>query len=167
MAAYGQLLRVGVAGELTKDEGPGRIRRPSSILVTRHWSFVTRLQKGSTMRILFITGEYPAMQGGVGDYTRRLSQALGALGADVHVLTACGRGRRSPARAGRGLRADRLSGAGAHGLATVGRDARTSCRQLRPDVVHIQYQSAAYGLHPAVNYLPWRLRALPASAALS
>ena len=26
--------------------------------------------------------------------------------------------------------------------------------------MHIQYQSAAYGLHPAVNYLPWRLRAL-------
>ena len=39
------------------------------------------------MRILFITGEYPAMQGGVGDYTRQLSQALGALGVDVHVLT--------------------------------------------------------------------------------
>ena len=39
------------------------------------------------MRILFITGEYPSMQGGVGDYTRRLGQALGALGADVHVLT--------------------------------------------------------------------------------
>ena len=39
------------------------------------------------MRILFITGEYPSMQGGVGDYTRRLSQALGELGADVHVLT--------------------------------------------------------------------------------
>ena len=35
------------------------------------------------------------------------------------------------------------------------------CQRLRPDVVHIQYQSAAYGLHPAVNTLPWRLRALP------
>ncbi len=33
-------------------------------------------------------------------------------------------------------------------------------RQLGPDVLHIQYQSAAYGLHPAVNYLPWRLRPL-------
>ena len=33
-------------------------------------------------------------------------------------------------------------------------------RELRPDVVHIQYQSAAYGLHPAINYLPWRLRLL-------
>jgi len=37
------------------------------------------------MRILFITGEYPSMQGGVGDYTRRLGQALGELGADVSV----------------------------------------------------------------------------------
>jgi glycosyltransferase involved in cell wall biosynthesis len=39
------------------------------------------------MRVLFITGEYPIMQGGVGDYTRQLSQALGARRVDVHVLT--------------------------------------------------------------------------------
>ena len=45
------------------------------------------------MRILFVTGEYPAMQGGVGDYTRQLSQALGELGADVHVLTHADAGR--------------------------------------------------------------------------
>ena len=30
--------------------------------------------------------------------------------------------------------------------------------ELQPDIVHIQYQSAAYGLHAAVNFLPWRLR---------
>ena len=29
---------------------------------------------------------------------------------------------------------------------------------IGPDVVHIQYQAAAYGLHPAVNLLPWQLR---------
>ena len=34
-------------------------------------------------------------------------------------------------------------------------------RGLQPDVVHIQYQSAAYGLHPAVNYLPLWLHTLP------
>jgi glycosyltransferase involved in cell wall biosynthesis len=33
------------------------------------------------------------------------------------------------------------------------------CRRIAPDVVHIQYQSAAYRLHPAINLLPWRLRA--------
>jgi glycosyltransferase involved in cell wall biosynthesis len=111
------------------------------------------------MRILFITGEYPSMQGGVGDYTRRLSQALGELGADVHVLThvdAGGDHLRVPAAAYEPVvypvlerTGWNLWGATAHFI-----------RELRPQVVHIQYQSAAYGLHPAVNYLPWRLRAL-------
>jgi glycosyltransferase involved in cell wall biosynthesis len=111
------------------------------------------------MRILFVTGEYPAMQGGVGDYTRQISQALGAQGADIHVLThvnAGGDHLRVPAAAYEPTVhpivewADwRLYG---YVLAMI--------RKLRPDVVHTQYQSAAYGLHPAVNYLPWRLRLL-------
>ena len=41
-----------------------------------------------SMRILFITGEYPPMQGGVADYTRELGRALVELGHDVGVLTA-------------------------------------------------------------------------------
>ena len=32
--------------------------------------------------------------------------------------------------------------------------------EVQPDVTHIQYQSAAFGLHPAVNLLPGRLRLL-------
>jgi glycosyltransferase involved in cell wall biosynthesis len=109
------------------------------------------------MRILFITGEYPAMQGGVGDYTRRLSQALGTLGADIHVLTHADAG-------GDHLRVP----AGAYEPTVYPVMERTTwnlwgetqrlIQALRPDVVHIQYQSAAYGLHPAVNYLPRRLR---------
>ena len=111
------------------------------------------------MRILFITGEYPAMQGGVGDYTRRLSQALGALGADVHVLThadAGGDHLRVPAAAYEPTVYPVMGRSGwnlwDHTLRLI--------RELHPDVVHIQYQSAAYDLHPAVNYLPWRLRLL-------
>jgi glycosyltransferase involved in cell wall biosynthesis len=111
------------------------------------------------MRVLFITGEYPAMQGGVGDYTRRLSQALGALGADVHVLTHVNAGEdylRTPADAYEPTVRPILEGTGwglwRRTLDLVG--------ELRPDVVHIQYQSAAYGLRPAANYLPWRLRAM-------
>ncbi|MGQ9489557.1 MAG: glycosyltransferase family 4 protein [Anaerolineae bacterium] len=112
------------------------------------------------MRILFITGEYPAMQGGVGDYTRQLSQALGALGADVHVLTdidAGGDHLRVPAAAFEPTVHPVMSRPGwglwGHVLETV--------RAVRPDIVHIQYQSAAYRLHPAVNYLPLFLRLLP------
>jgi polysaccharide biosynthesis protein PslF len=111
------------------------------------------------MRILFITGEYPSMQGGVGDYTRRLGQALGELGADVHVLThadAGGDHLRVPAAAYEPTVYPELERTGWN----LWGAARRFVRELRPEVVHIQYQSAAYGLHPAVNYLPWRLRAL-------
>jgi len=109
------------------------------------------------MRVLFVTGEYPAMQGGVGDYTRRLSQALGALGADVHVLThtrAGGDHLRAPMAAYEPI---------VHAVMmqtrwNLWRHVDNMIRQVRPDVVHIQYQSAAYGLHPAVNYLPRWLR---------
>jgi polysaccharide biosynthesis protein PslF len=109
------------------------------------------------MRVLFVTGEYPAMQGGVGDYTRRLGQALGALGADVHVLThvnAGGDELRAPAEPCEPEVHPILerTGWGLWGR-TIG-----MVKRLRPEVLHIQYQSAAYGLHPAVNYLPWRLR---------
>jgi glycosyltransferase involved in cell wall biosynthesis len=31
-------------------------------------------------------------------------------------------------------------------------------RQWGADIVHIQYQAAAYGMHPAANLLPWRLQ---------
>jgi glycosyltransferase involved in cell wall biosynthesis len=33
--------------------------------------------------------------------------------------------------------------------------------ELRPDILHIQYQTGAYGMHPAINLLPWRLRHMP------
>ena len=111
------------------------------------------------MRILFITGEYPSMQGGVGDYTRRLGQALGELGADVHVLThvdAGGDHLRVPVAAYEPTVYPELERTGWNLWGAV----RRLIRELRPEVVHIQYQPAAYELHPAVNYLPWRLRAL-------
>jgi glycosyltransferase involved in cell wall biosynthesis len=37
----------------------------------------------------------------------------------------------------------------------------------QPDVVHVQYQAAAYAMHPAINLLPWRLRRLGDSRPLS
>ncbi len=111
------------------------------------------------MRILFVTGEYPSMQGGVGDYTRRLSEALGELGADVHVLThvdAGGDHLRTPATPYEPTVYPVLRQHGwnlwGHVLAAI--------QEVQPQVVQIQYQSAAYGLHPAVNLLPKRLHLL-------
>lgn len=106
------------------------------------------------MRILFITGEYPPMQGGVGDYTWLLGTALCDLGADVHVLTSQAAGPTHLAP---------------HGVANVYPEAeswgwgltgqvRTLAQEIEADVVHLQYQSAAFGLHPAINLLPRSLR---------
>ncbi len=39
------------------------------------------------MRVGLVTGEYPPMQGGVGDFTRQLGQALARLGVETHVVT--------------------------------------------------------------------------------
>jgi polysaccharide biosynthesis protein PslF len=109
------------------------------------------------MRILFVTGEYPAMQGGVGDYTRRLSQALGALGADVHVLTHLDAGADHLRTGSAAYEPTVYPELGRRGWNLWGHTRRLMA-EVEPDVVHIQYQSAAYGLHPSVNLMPWRLR---------
>lgn len=109
------------------------------------------------MRVLFLTGEYPPMQGGVGDYTWSLGSALVEQGVDVHVLTshAAGPAHLAP-----------------HGVTNVYPDVeswrwslaqhvRGLCQDIEPDVLHIQYQSAAFGLHPAVNLLSRALRSDP------
>lgn len=115
------------------------------------------------MRVLFITGEYPPMQGGVGDYTWKLGAALAASGIDVHVLT---REDAGPAH---------LLPPGVENVyPVVRRWAWGLARQVNivvantaADVVHIQYQSAAFDLHPVINLLPSFLHGSPASVAVT
>ncbi len=109
------------------------------------------------MRVCLITGEYPPMQGGVGDYTHELARAMARQGADVVVLTSRHAGARRDAE-------DVLPGS-LTVQPVVGRwdwrcwgVIRRVARELCPDVLHVQYQSAAYGLHPAINLLPYYLR---------
>src|SRR6266513_2376134 len=47
----------------------------------------TALGAARLMRVGLVTGEYPPMQGGVGDFTRQLGQALAGLGVETHVIT--------------------------------------------------------------------------------
>ncbi len=99
------------------------------------------------------------MRGGLGDYTRELARALAQNGVEVHVLTHV---------RGRGAASGPLDLSGVHvhpvvpawtwrGLATV----VAHLRALQPDIVHLQYQTAAYGLHPAINTLFLWLRGRP------
>ncbi len=107
------------------------------------------------MRIGIITGEFPPMQGGVGDFSQELSKELAALGHEIHILTrtGCRSAEPSPAcrvhpeidrwnwssfaRADRWIKANRL------------------------EIVNLQYQAAAYGMHPAINLLPRFLASTP------
>ena len=108
------------------------------------------------MRVLLVTGEYPPMQGGVGDYTRELGLALVALGVEVHVLTAkaAAPGHLRPWRAATEPTVHAIVPRWGWG---VWRIMQETAQRLQPNIVHIQYQAAAYGMHPALNLVPMRL----------
>jgi len=106
------------------------------------------------VRIVLISGEFPPLQGGVGDFTNELGKALAELGVEVSVIASV-----------KGL-GTKNKGLGALSLFPVikrwgwacWRDIIRFLDQIRPDIVNIQYQAAAYGMHPAINFLPLRLR---------
>ena len=101
------------------------------------------------MRIGLITGEYPPDQGGVGDFTRELARALAALGHDVHVVTTKAPipNLQSPIPVHRVMEG--------WGWKCWGQILRFA-RKLRLDVLNVQYQAAAYQMHPGVNFVPRR-----------
>jgi polysaccharide biosynthesis protein PslF len=110
------------------------------------------------MRVCLVTGEYPPLQGGVGDYTACLAAALAATGGgpemDVHVVTGAG-SQTAPA----------LAGVTVHPVVrrwdwSAWSAVREVMLGMAPDVVHVQYQAAAYGLHPVANVLPWLIHRL-------
>lgn len=102
------------------------------------------------MRIALIAGEYPPLQGGLGDYTRRLALALAELGHEPHVLTKFVAGAPTIEQEG---------GVTVHRLVTAWnwetrRRIEGFNRLFHPDVLNLQYQAAAYQMHPAINLLP-------------
>jgi glycosyltransferase involved in cell wall biosynthesis len=105
------------------------------------------------VKVLLVSGEFPPMQGGVGDYTREIGLALRDLGLQVHVVASVQAG---PVK---GLAVHPAVGQWNWGCWGVLLDL---IHRLQPDVVHVQYQAAAYAMHPAINLLPWRVRRLGA-----
>jgi len=111
------------------------------------------------MQVVLLSAEYPPMEGGVGDYTRRLALTLHKEGLEVAVLTSAGAG---------GLPGDGLE------VHPRVRDWGWSClpavlrflRRSRPEVVHLQYQTGAYRMHPAIHFLPEALHRLDPPPAL-
>ena len=110
------------------------------------------------MKIGLVTAEYAPMQGGVGDFTREVGRALAALGHEVHVITNI-KSRHSPRvreisnikSEENGVHVERvIDGWGWKCWGALS----DIVRRLELDVVNIQYQAAAYGMHPAINLLP-------------
>jgi glycosyltransferase involved in cell wall biosynthesis len=118
------------------------------------------------MRVCLVSGEFPPMQGGVGDFTREIGLALNRLGAEVHVVSSV---KAAPASA------TPLTGGG--GVILSRDDLQltlypviqrwdSSCwsaiagllEQTESQILNIQYQTAAYQMRPAINFVPWRLR---------
>jgi glycosyltransferase involved in cell wall biosynthesis len=119
------------------------------------------------MRIGLVTAEYPPDQGGVGDFTTQLGRALATLGHEVHVLTS------APCTTQRATRdTQHVSRLMPHESPTVHRRVHgwgwgcwrqvlALTQELGLDVLDVQYQAAAYRMHPAVNFVPQRRDCLP------
>jgi glycosyltransferase involved in cell wall biosynthesis len=99
----------------------------------------------SQPRVLFITGEYPPMSGGVGDYTALLRGALAADAVSSAVL------------APEGARGEHVRTVKEWNWGTL-RVVRSAVRRSNVDIIHIQYQAGAFAMHPSVNLLPWLMR---------
>jgi glycosyltransferase involved in cell wall biosynthesis len=107
------------------------------------------------MRVGFVTGEYPPMQGGVGAFTREIAQAIIALKHQVFVFT------RREAHADTDIPPAMTAIVGQRwGWKTIPQ-IRTWATQNRLDVVNIQFQTAAYNMHPSIHWLPARITGIP------
>ena len=105
------------------------------------------------MKILLVSGSFPDMQCGVGDYCAHLAVGLASTGAIVSVLTS-----RHPRIAERrkdyftdGVKVfDAVHRWDLSGLARIGE----IIDEIEPDIVHIEYQTGSFGRKAAVNFLP-------------
>ena len=98
------------------------------------------------MKVLFVSGEYPPMPGGISDYTSLLVDTLREAGTETCVM----------------------SGAGSHADLTVERWSWRNFGMIRRElarhdigIVHIQYQTGAFQMHPVINMLPRLLSSVP------
>ncbi len=99
-----------------------------------------------------VSGEFPPQHGGLGDYTNLLCEHLAPLGIEVGVVTSKAAGETAR---GKGFPvAPAVNRWDFFCWPELGKRIRT----MHANVIHVQYQTAAYGLHPAINLLPLALR---------
>ena len=113
-----------------------------------------------TIKITFLTGEYPPMQGGIADHIVHLAGHIAPLKVDSSILISR---RWYEANSTEG---DTIAGGSAtspHPIHAVLPNWGWRCWPAitkflvthQPDILHIQYQAAAFDLGGWVNWLPW------------
>ncbi|TVR73510.1 MAG: glycosyltransferase [Sphaerobacteraceae bacterium] len=100
-------------------------------------------------RVLFITGEFPPMHGGIGDYTSILADALEPHGWESLFMTS--------SAALDGANDPRIVSTVDNWDSSIVETARQTIEETQPDLIHIQYQTGAFQLRSAINTLPLRL----------
>lgn len=121
------------------------------LLLTAYQLQITRYHL--PMRIGLIAGEYPPMQGGVGDFTHQLALAFATAGHEPHIIASAIAGQ--PAESiEQGVTTHRI-------IPRWGWDTRRRIedfiQHIKPEVLNLQYQAAAYAMHGAINLLPGQL----------
>ncbi len=99
------------------------------------------------MKIGLITGEYPPMQGGVGDFTRELARAMIDLGHDAQVITQNG----ASSTEHTGIVVHRA--VDSWGMKCWWEIAKVS-RDNHLEILNVQYEPAAYSMRVGINFLP-------------
>lgn len=102
------------------------------------------------MHVLMVTGEYPPLTGGVGDYTRLLARALIRKGHRVRVAAATGKpipGRGGPDEPEVLTLPRRWTRGHRRAIARLAKTEQGSW-------IHVQYQTAAYRMNPGINQAP-------------
>ena len=120
------------------------------------------------LRVLLVTGEYPPDEGGVADYTQCLAEALAARGLRIDVLTsrreafasmgAMDGATEEAAKRGRRITVFRSIG---RWDARALRGLRSLVERTRPDIVHFQYQAAAFEMRWAIHSATRLLKRAP------
>jgi len=107
------------------------------------------------VRVSMLTGAFPPDRCGVGDYVHRLCSQIARMGAEVHVITSA-HAAPQPATWEGAIRLYRSvrswNTINLHRIARLLRD-------IRPDVVHVQFPSVGYRRVAGLAMLPMLLRA--------
>lgn len=98
------------------------------------------------MKIGLISGEFPPMPGGVGDFTRSLAERICDYGHEVHILS-------RPGSTSATLNVSEAPGWGPGCLPAI----RAWARRLGLDIVNLQYQTAAFDMSPYIHFMPTAL----------